>query len=665
MAKYTAEGYILPLCVFVIYLFLQSKSIYGGDAGDLVSASYVWGTPHPSGYPLYTLLSAIFIRLIPYSTIAWRVSLVSSIFASLSVYILYQIILNIFSKRILALIGSLLLAFCYPFFLYSAVPEVFTLSAFFILIIFYLALKLREKFSRRNFLVLFLLIGLSLTHHQMVVFIFPSLILILFSGRNKIKKYLDRKSVVGAMIFFLIGLVPFLYIPISSFFNPALEWGHPTNLKSVIETILRTRYGIFTQHFTVDTLSARWYSLVRYGQFFWTDFKIVGVFFFSLGLVELYKHKKFFWPILLGYFSYTFFLVYASVPLVSVFNLATYERFVIFSYLFLVIFIVAGIELLVNGIGKLLSIFFQNKDKRRWIGAFYILFLIYPLSSFLRNYPHINSIKNDFTAENLGRDILNSTATNSLILLANDAPIFNTQYVYFTDPDYKNHIPVHFSKLFLLEDRNNLKRQYPDIQFPQKYSSGADFLEQFLSLNAAKYNMYTNFYDSKIADSIVPNGLLWRYSLDKQPDIDAVLYANDQIWSAYQKLNPADIKFKNLFLQELLEVYSVSAQNLAYYYMDNKQYDAANKYLSLASYLRPQDGDIFFLQGILSFKNGLCQEAEDNFLDYIKHPPYDLKVYDSLIDLSTDCWQSRDKEEYYSELKKKELEKLSPRVENF
>ena len=75
---------ILTLIVWVIYLLLQSKSIFGGDAGDLAAAAYVWGIPHSPGYPLYTLLGALVAHLVPVGTVAWRIGLLSSFFAALS-----------------------------------------------------------------------------------------------------------------------------------------------------------------------------------------------------------------------------------------------------------------------------------------------------------------------------------------------------------------------------------------------------------------------------------------------------------------------------------------------------------------------------------------------------------------------------------------------------
>jgi len=72
------EGFLLFLLFFSFYCFFQIKSIYGGDSGDFVTAAWVWGIPHPPGYPFYSLISSVLVHLIPFFTPAWRIGLISS-----------------------------------------------------------------------------------------------------------------------------------------------------------------------------------------------------------------------------------------------------------------------------------------------------------------------------------------------------------------------------------------------------------------------------------------------------------------------------------------------------------------------------------------------------------------------------------------------------------
>ena len=64
--------------VFAVYAAGACHTIYVGDSGDLVTAVYVLGIPHPTGYPLYVLLGKLWSVLIPVGTVAWRMSLFSA-----------------------------------------------------------------------------------------------------------------------------------------------------------------------------------------------------------------------------------------------------------------------------------------------------------------------------------------------------------------------------------------------------------------------------------------------------------------------------------------------------------------------------------------------------------------------------------------------------------
>ena len=58
---------VVPLSVFCVsfqlYLSTLCPSIAGGDSGELVAEGCQLGTPHPPGYPLYTVVVFLAVRL--------------------------------------------------------------------------------------------------------------------------------------------------------------------------------------------------------------------------------------------------------------------------------------------------------------------------------------------------------------------------------------------------------------------------------------------------------------------------------------------------------------------------------------------------------------------------------------------------------------------------
>ncbi len=79
------------LVAFGVYWLTLAQTITwrhnGADSGDLVTAAFVLGIPHPPGYPLYTLIAFFFARN-PLFEPAHGVAIFSAVMASASVFVL-------------------------------------------------------------------------------------------------------------------------------------------------------------------------------------------------------------------------------------------------------------------------------------------------------------------------------------------------------------------------------------------------------------------------------------------------------------------------------------------------------------------------------------------------------------------------------------------------
>ena len=71
---------LTALLVFIGYMYTLAPDLTLEDSGELAVGSMYAGVPHPPGYPVWTIFTWIFTKIIPFSNIAWRVG-VSSAFA--------------------------------------------------------------------------------------------------------------------------------------------------------------------------------------------------------------------------------------------------------------------------------------------------------------------------------------------------------------------------------------------------------------------------------------------------------------------------------------------------------------------------------------------------------------------------------------------------------
>ncbi len=73
---------------FSVYLLTLAPLVTFWDSGELSTAAWSLGIPHPPGYPLFCILGKLFTFL-PFGSIVYRLNLMSAFFAAGTVYILF------------------------------------------------------------------------------------------------------------------------------------------------------------------------------------------------------------------------------------------------------------------------------------------------------------------------------------------------------------------------------------------------------------------------------------------------------------------------------------------------------------------------------------------------------------------------------------------------
>jgi tetratricopeptide (TPR) repeat protein len=61
--------------VWIVYFICLAPEVTLEDSGELCTASYYAGIPHPPGYPFWTIYTWLWTVLVPFKNIAWRVAL--------------------------------------------------------------------------------------------------------------------------------------------------------------------------------------------------------------------------------------------------------------------------------------------------------------------------------------------------------------------------------------------------------------------------------------------------------------------------------------------------------------------------------------------------------------------------------------------------------------
>lgn len=212
---------------------------YSGDAAKFQYAGKILGVPHAPGYPLYVLLSRIFI-ILPVGSIAFRVSLMSAFFALLTLAVLYFILLELGASSWVAAGTALSFAFSRTFWTQSVVAEVYTLNCFFLgLIIFFLLRWVHTK-NRNYFYAAIFFLGLSLSHHGTLLLMAPAVFVLSLMIQPGV--WHSGKTWLVAAGSCVAGLLPYSYLFLRTYQKALYVEAPVRSLRDLYKVITASRF---------------------------------------------------------------------------------------------------------------------------------------------------------------------------------------------------------------------------------------------------------------------------------------------------------------------------------------------------------------------------------------------------------------------------------------
>lgn len=227
----------LLLGLFAIYAFGACRTIYVGDSGELVTAVYLLGIPHPTGYPLYVLLGKLWTLALPLGSIAYRMSLFSAACAAATGALLFATGRAVGLGRRIALLGAGWLAFAPSFWAEANVQRVYTLGALFVAAATWAAMRWHRQPTATNLARVALLCGLGATNHTyMAVFALAFGLFAIAADPGVLRRGKDLGAAAAA---FALGLLPYAYLPLRSRSDPALDWGNPETFDGLLAVVTR------------------------------------------------------------------------------------------------------------------------------------------------------------------------------------------------------------------------------------------------------------------------------------------------------------------------------------------------------------------------------------------------------------------------------------------
>lgn len=214
------------------------KNEYIKDVSEIQVALNVWGTVHHTGYPLYTVLGNLFtlpLRLIGVEP-ATAASLYALVWGIVALGTFARLVQRLTGRLALAALSAGVLGLARSIWLHNVVAEVYSMSLAITMLMLAIALwpePWRGAWGlRRRFLALALLGGIGVAHHRAVAFVAPGLLAAVWLHRRDEPIYWPR-TVLAAIGLFLLGFIPYIYLPLREWQGAEWVYGEPGTLRGL------------------------------------------------------------------------------------------------------------------------------------------------------------------------------------------------------------------------------------------------------------------------------------------------------------------------------------------------------------------------------------------------------------------------------------------------
>lgn len=258
--KHVIIGWLLAIVASTIYLLTMESSVSFWDCGEFIAVSSLLQVGHPPGAPFYQLLAHIFSLFAGSNTalVAACCNALSALSAGFTVMFLYWSILLLLQRfpyrQTAALVGSLCYLFCDTAWFSAVESEVYSLAMLIASVMLWAMLRWYRSndhaHSARWLMLVALLLGLGYCTHQLALLTSPTLLLLfIFKAVDHRRQYgslpiapFCTRILPFTILFFLIGLTPYLIIPIRAAAGTPINEGNPATMADFRAYLNRDRY---------------------------------------------------------------------------------------------------------------------------------------------------------------------------------------------------------------------------------------------------------------------------------------------------------------------------------------------------------------------------------------------------------------------------------------
>jgi hypothetical protein len=407
-----ADAAIVFSLALLFYCLTLAPGLTFIDSGELATVAVCLGIAHPTGYPLFTLLGRIAAYLPLGGEEILRLNLLAAVFCAGAAVLFYFLTLHLLvsirpglrdpgdaqvAARTGATGAALLLAFSETFWSQAVAVEVYSLHLLLlgiVLLMFFTAILPSETTAapERRWLAFAFALGLSFSNHMTTILLAPGLLFLYFATQGSSKRSWGR---IGRMSpFFLLGLSPYLYLPLRASQVPFFNWGAPATAERFLWHVSGRQYRVWMFSSTASAGKQLNYFVSTVP----SEVAYIGLVLALLGIAVLFRlNRHVFWGTLL--------LFAACVGYSINYDIHDIDSYFLLAYVML---------LLWSGFGIAAAV---RSGMNRWHVPFRIwrfVGLSLAIPAILVNYPRVD-LSGRRSVEEYAKDMFASVAPNALV----------------------------------------------------------------------------------------------------------------------------------------------------------------------------------------------------------------------------------------------------------
>lgn len=460
--------FIAALIVFFVYYQTFGRYIMEIDWGEFVCCLYYLGIPHPTGYPLFTLIGWLFLKLPFGMSVGAQANLLSSIYSTIGIFFFVKILKelsyrfyfkeysdkdlklyfnleanlqkNIKRQIIFILSCGLSLAFISLYWKQAVAIEVYSLQMALQNAAIYFCLKAYFEATNKDYkywILTSIFVGLCFSNHLMTIYLIPGFAFLFFE-KNKltIKSWIKASLLICLASLIACSFYVFMYFRANQ--EPLFNWGNPSNWDSLIAHIAGRQYS----GYVFSGITPFFKNLYILTESFFVEYLFIGAVVVFIGIKELklLNKKLFLWLLI--------------TLLWSIFISCNYNIGDIDNY-FLTIFVLSFV-IFYFGFNHFRHLF-EKKLRVEYL-AIIVVILILALNYQKNDFSNYEILKN-FSAA------LDETIEDNSIVLVEKADQFFCGYYYdkFIEQKYQSKHFVSLTLMWLPWYYDQITRLYPEF----------------------------------------------------------------------------------------------------------------------------------------------------------------------------------------------------------